>query len=137
MRPGEGCGGVGVQAEDDLGLGRLDLLVRDKFHGGQGRTSDDDEGQRKEKQLFSAFHLFFLLYQTAMPAARKAAGIMTTASAVSMDDVPLLMVRYSVERLFAWMEMLLSEPPQSQLSQLRKKSSLPTETPALVASSSR
>lgn len=72
-----------------------------------------------------------------MPAARKAAGIMTTASAVSMDDVPLLMVRYSVERLFAWMEMLLSEPPQSQLSQLRKKSSLPPETPALVASSSR
>lgn len=59
-----------------------------------------------------------------------------TTSMVSMEDVPLLMVRYSVLRLFACMEIPLSEP-QSQLMQLRKKSSLPPEMLALVESSSR
>ena len=71
-----------------------------------------------------------------MPAARKQTGMMPTMSMVSREDVPLLMVRYSASRLLAWMEIPLSEP-QSQFTQLRKKSSLPPEMLALVESSSR
>ena len=71
-----------------------------------------------------------------MPMARKAAGMMTTARAVSSDAVPLGMVRYSVSRLFVCIEMPLSEP-QSQLTQLRKKSSLPPETLWFAESSVR
>lgn len=62
--------------------------------------------------------------------------MMTTTSAVSMEDAPLVMVRYSLLMLLACIEMPLSEP-QSQLRQLRKKSSFPPETPWFVASSSR
>ena len=88
----------------------LVLLIGGIFADGAGDcrgAHQHRQNEQQEQQLFSVFHLRFLLIQITIPSVITAAGITPTTAMVSADTVALSMVSVSLLRDFAWMDRLL------------------------------